>query len=333
MTLSRTPWAAWLALGLLTLAVLGVAGGAGGQAESPPEDAQRLSYSIAAGSPLALHGAHPGDIMGIGDLPLIPCTNLGLVCTDLVGGAQDDLSGLSFGYDFQPEMTPWLLISPAPGSAGMPGSAVRAESLCQPAESQADVFESPLDKTNVQYLDGDGQPCAANAGYSLYLQELPASDNLDALDGDPSFSVDLDRDGLPENPIYLTLAPGSPSLAYLGISAADVLMVTGYTAPSLWASGQADFGLKSGDAIDALCIQENGNGRYDSEDQVLLSLAPASPSLAALGVTPGDLLRLQPHLSRLYGPVLGLAAADDLDAAFCGRQVAFYDLLLPLIWK
>lgn len=297
-----------------------------------PPQAQGQSYSVHLGDPLTLHvpGLKPADILGIDAEPLVACQNLGLICD--VPGASDDIQALSFGWDFLPYELPMVQFSVGPGSVGTAGTEVNLEASCPQPEPQADVFESVLDGSNIQDLDGDGQACSSNQGFGLILFESPVSDNLDALERDPCQFVDLDCDGVLENPILLALSPGSPSLSYFRVTAADILItgLGGYN-PRIWASGTADLGLIVGDVIDALCIRENGNGVYDHEDEVLFSLAPGSPSLSG-GLSPGDLLR--PHL-RLGVPAgrLGLERTDDVDAALCTIEYSFADIHLPLVFK
>jgi hypothetical protein len=296
---------------------------------APPAAVQSQGFSITAAGPATATGVHPADILGLGGAPLIPCENLGLLCYD-EAGAQDDIAGLSFGEDFTEGELPPVQFSVAAGARGADGSAVRSEADCTPAQPQADVFETALDNTNLQDLDGDGAACASGEGFGLSLTEAEESDNVDALERDPCQWVDLTCDGTPEAAIYLTLAPGSPTLTLLGASAADILVSGVEFVPMVWASA-ADLGLAATDHIDALCLHEDGDGVYSNADQLLFSLAPGSPTLTTLSASPADLLR--PGLVAVGVPAsaLGLLTTDDVDALTCSQTFVFSDLYLPLV--
>jgi hypothetical protein len=300
---------------------------------TPPPELQGQSLSIAAGDPLSGTGVHPADILGSGGLPLIACPDLGLLCDDPTTGAVDDINALSFGWDFSSLGLPPFQFSVAAGASGTGGTAVRIEADCAPPQPQADAFETALDGGNFQDLDGDGAPCGTNGGFGLGLTEGATGDNVDALERDPCQFVDLECDGLPDAPVFVALAPGSPSLALLGATAADILMTGSEFVAVVWAEGVSDLGLVAGDAIDALCVRENGDGLYGSEDQVLVSLAPGSPTLAALSAGPGDLLRPGRPYVAYASARLGLQSSDDVDALTCAAALDFTDLYLPVVFK
>lgn len=306
-------------------------------AYTPAADVQAYSFSVAQGNPATALGLHPADILGVGGVPLIPCTNLGLLCEDTASGAVDDITALSYGNDFAPDGLPNAHFSVNNGSQGANGSAVRAEASCAPAQAQADVFAAQLDATNNQDLDGDGAACAGNSGFALGLSETAGGDNLDALGRDPCTVVDLNCDGLPEEPIYLTLAAASPSLATVSAGAADILSADPDYGLLIWATA-ADLGLGAGDRIDALCLNENGNGLFDSGDQLLFSLAAGSPTLTSLSASTADLLQAGPQVVTPAAR-LGLAISDDLDAALCTAAYAAFtastpsNLYLPIIQR
>ncbi len=250
----------------------------------------------------------------------ISCARLGLTtdgCDSGSDGDQDDLDGLSFGHDFGPGSAP-IAFSVAPGSTGLPGSAVSQQAACSPAQPQADEFSSTLNGTNTLTFDGDGLDGSCPTGPSLSLAERPASDDLDALTDEPPSAVDTNRDGTPDVEVFFSLAAGSPTLTTLGRSPADILWTVGGFQPGLYAPA-SDLGLQSGDDIDALCIADSGTGapRFDAvTDTVYFSLAPGSPTLASLGASAADVLRAGPQLVYEAGD-LGLRGADDLDAMKC----------------
>ncbi len=316
----------------LPLILVATVMGAPATPHAPPEDVQSFSFSVARAGPAAALGLRPADILGAGGIVLIACEELGLACADPDTGAEDDLSALSFGGDFTANGLPALHFSVKTGALGAAGSAVSVEAGCSPAQPQADAFQTGFDGSNAQDLDGDGVACAGNGGYGLTLPETPASDDIDALERDPCQSVDLNCDGRLDNPIFFALASGSPSLTNIAATTADILVATGDFLPVIYAD-HSSLGLVSGDAIDALCLQEDGSGVLDSGDKVLISLASASPSLAALNASPGDLLSVAPLSIFHRAADMGLAANDDLDAVLCTADKVSGSLYLPLIQK
>lgn len=311
----------------------GIAAPPSSLAALPPAAVQGVSFSMTAGSAATATGIHPADLLGIGGAPLIPCENLGLLCYG-AGENVDDITSLSFGDDFGEDDLPALQFSVDGAARGRTGSAVRAEASCSPAEAQADAFQSALDGNNSQTLDGDGTPCASGEGYGLSLVEGALADMIDALARDPCLTVDLNCDGVPDAPIYLTLAPGSPTLELIGATAADILVTGQEYTPSVWATGAGTLGLAAGDVIDGLCLSEDGDGSYGEEDVVVISLAPGSPTLAQIGAGPGDLLGIAPLRKVVSASALGLERADNVDALVCAHAVPLAvseELYLPLI--
>jgi hypothetical protein len=334
----------WLLMAGLPLALLLTAGGAASRqrvapmtavlqsAAAPAAAVQGMSFSLTADSPAVAAGIHPADILGIGGLPLIPCENLGLLCAG-GSGALDDVSSLSYGDDFGDDDLPALQFSVGQSAHGRAGTAVYGESQCNPAQAQPDVFESALHGDNVQDLDGDGVACAANVGYGLGLSESAQADDVDALARDPCLSVDLNCDGWPEAPIYLTLAQGSPTLGLLDASPADILVSGQEYTPIIWAAGE-QLGLTGGDEIDALCLREDGDGLYDEGDLIVFSLTAVSPSLWLIGAGPGDLLRNDPLRRVVVASAAGLVRTDNVDALSCTQltpEALDESLYLPLI--
>lgn len=300
---------------------------------APPPDAQGYAFSVARGSPALLLGIHPADVLGAGGIVLLSCDDLGLICTS-GSGQTDDLAAMSDGHDFERPDLPAVEFSVGAGAAGLAGSAVAAEAGCSPAQPQADVFQSDYAGSNAQDLDGDGTPCAANAGFSLSIAETPASNEVDALSADPCATVDVDCNGLLDDALYFTLAANSPSLAQASATTADILSADGFFAPEVWASRTA-LGLAATDVIDGLCLSENGNASYDSGDTLYFSLAAGSPTLATLGAQPGDLLQPPSGTAPLRrvasASALGLAPADNVDALLCNSGIPLSGIYLPVI--
>jgi len=289
-------------------------------------------FSVERGDPLTLLGPRPADLLTLSGAVLEPCEELGLLCDGLAAVGGDDLSSLSYGWDFGSGERLTIEFSVGRGSTGAAGSAVRREKNCAIPEPHADVFFSQLDALNTQELDGDGTACTTNAGLGLFIHEAASSDNLDALASDACLNSDLNCDSRLEDLVYFTLAPGSPSLTYLGATAGDILVAGIDSAPLIYAHGVSDLGLKSGDAIDALCLYENGDGFFDPRDVLLFSLAPGSPSLGGTVPNAASLVRPGPRPG-ITPWALGLESTDDLDAANCHGPLAITDLFLPLARK
>jgi hypothetical protein len=277
---------------------------------------QAGGFAGAAGE-LRLNVIGPGGASVSGVHVAISCTALGLSAAGCAaGGNQDDLDALSFGRDFSPG-TDSVDFSVGPGSVGAAGSAVAQQAACSPPEPQADEFSSRRDGANSLLLDGDGLGNGCPTASGLGLIERPSSDNLDAIAGDSLSVVDTNGDGLLDNPIYLSLSQGSPTLAAYARSPADILWTLGIGTPGVYASA-AQLGLQLTDDIDALCVSHPGDGAtYNpGQDKVLFSLAPGSPTLAALGASPADVLAPGPKVA-IHAWELGLRPTDNVDAMSC----------------
>lgn len=283
------------------------------------------TFSVAPGGPSGLHPADllahsPNAISADLEPPFVNfrCQDLGFTadgCDAGTDGDQDDIDALSYGADFA--SGPTVAFSVAPDSGGLPGSAVAAQAACKPPQPQADEFSSALDGTNTLVMDGDGQNGSCPAAFFLGLQELPLSDDLDVLTGQPPSFVDPDGDGIPDEAITFSLASGSPTLAHLAGGPADIFWVLGGFQPSRYAAATT-LGLQAADDIDALCLGEDGDLLYDpATDVVIFSLAPGSPTLSSLGASAADLLEPGPSVA-VEAADMGLDADDDLDAIKCG---------------
>lgn len=291
------------------------------------------SISVARGGPSRLH---PADVLGLvpaissaaAQAPFVrlPCSSLGLSadgCDDGADGDQDDLDALSFGHDLSGP--PGALFSVGPGAQGAPGSAVETQTSCPPVlpgaapEAQPDVFRSDLGGTNELLLDGNGPVGSCQVAFPLGLVEAStARDDLDALDASDASAVDSNGDGVPDQPLYFSLDAASPSLAALGLSPADILVTAGGAIPTAYASADA-LGLAVGDDIDAVCLRDDGDGRFGPADNIVFSLRAGSPTLTRIGAGPGDLLApAQPPQAVRRSSDLGLRETDDVDSISCG---------------
>ena len=289
-----------------------------------------------------------GDFRNFENLADIDGLVIGGVQVSVVGGLGNDMGSLTLSGDINSfsiggqefwidDICPWgqeepdpleyvesINFSLRPGAIGITNTAVWVEANCQPAQVAGDEYGVDLPGQNSQVFDEDGLPCSAsNDGYPL---GLTLEDDLDALNRTPPQSVDEDGDGIPDKPVYFSLQTGSPSLVALGATPADILMTLGGALPVIFAPG-SDLGLQDGDELDALALLENENGFFDpatsvytNGDKLAFSLAAGSPTLAALGRNPGDLLA--PNTSPAGGPpvlafpagLIGLLKRDDLNA-------------------
>jgi hypothetical protein len=299
---------------------------------------QLVSYVVGRGGP---SGHHPADVFSLVPSAVsssvqspflrLPCASLGLSADGCDGGAdgdQDALDALSFGAELAPGAAFGIDFSTGPGARGRRASAVEEQSRCPPAdpgvspEPESDVFASAQDGTNVQLFDGNGPVGACASTFPLGLVEsIGGRDDLNAFDAHDGVFVDPDADGVPDLAVYFSLDAASPSLAAFGVSPADVLRASGGAAPEVFASAAA-LGLRADDDLDALCLRESGDGVFDAFDVLYFSLAAGSPTLAAIGARPGDVLAPPaaggPPLSvAASGGALGLAPGDELDALAC----------------
>jgi len=229
----------------------------------------------------------------------------------------DDLNSLSYGMEYPNNVTPFLRFSMARDNGGWPdglqGTHVRMESTCMPWPGQAtgDEFDAPMPpppvgfgNMNTQVLDENGIPdalgCAVPPGYPVGTG-APPGDNLDALEDRPPSFVDdgsgggVAGDGIPDRPVFFTLAPGSATLWAIGATAADILWSAWGLPPPpmLYAPGPV-LGLNMmppfNDAIDGLMMYDNGDLVFGPGDWAWLSLMPGSPTLGMLGASEGDVL-------------------------------------------
>ena len=264
---------------------------------------QRPSFSVAPQGPSQLD---PADIFDVPRAtPKIPHV-AGLGLRD-----GDNVDGLSYGIDFI-AVNGEFRFSVDPQARGLEGTAVRSEADKTPPQAHGDEFWTSRANlgSNAQELDENGDTAPPFP--------LAVCDDVDALTEPPTSFVDPNGDGVPENPLYFSLSAGSPSLAALGRSPADILRKVGTGQLEVFISRTA-LGLQASDDVDAFCLADQVRG-------VLFSLAPGSPSLMASGFGPADLFFVsnandaQPpaQLRRfITAAQLGLRAEDNLNALKC----------------
>lgn len=146
-------------------------------------------------------------------------------------------------------------------------------------------------------------------------EQLPPGTPLDDVD------ATLNRTDASPPAVFFTLSGDSPSHLFLpGPDSGATIFLdqdieiggneTVFAEPN-------SLGLDPLDQIDGLIVlDDNLNGLYDGTDTVYFSLSPESPTLANLGLTPGDVLVTEAGAVGLFAPglVFGLASGDNMNA-------------------
>jgi len=281
------------------------------RAAAPP------SLALDTASPsVAILGVAAGEVLnpalppapGIGP----PVRTVSLAAMGLVAG--DVPIALSFGRDAIPSGRLHFSVSRAAnGIAGTFPPDVASE---RASGAAGDVYKSFFPPNHTLVFDGNGAG-GTLAPDGLGLDETGQTiDGISGLDLCGPRTVDPNGDGVLDEPVYLTLAAASPTLAILGAGPLDVLRsrVGSTGAPTIYTAG-ASLGLVSGDVIDALAIQGTS---------VRFSLAPGSPTLLGPDgeadrnndpdpddMTPGDVMS-QAFVAALPASGLNLDDDDDL---------------------
>ncbi len=270
-----------------------------------------LSFSVATGGPSGFAGA---GILTIDPLtvPFSP-SSLGL-------GGGDDIDALSYGVDRIRD----LIIANRPvdfrfsvddRSIGerSPESEVYRQGAARGHEAHGDEFRVlppvPPGGTNELVLD------------ETFHIGLRVCDDIDALTAqDPSF-IDQDGNGIPDLPVYFSLAIDSPwlrsSFPHPGGPATIFASRQGYP-PTVYATA-ADLGLQEGDNLNAMCLDEDGDGIWEPDyDLLVFSLDRGSRTLQLNSWTAADLLVVGGGLRSVMKyagcSALGLAFEDNLNA-------------------
>ena len=272
---------------------------------APPAGAVVFSLTGTSAMNFGLSGA---DLLtvGMGGMPVvaISASNLGLI-PGMGPAPGDELNAVSFG----PFVGTDAYFSVDGGSTGQSSTVIDIQATA--GHQAADIFVDPFP------IDLLGLPSLA---FDQSALGLGTSDDIDALDMDPVSVMDTDGNGVPDIPVFFSLAPGSPTLTLLGATAADILVTAGGAPPSVAVSA-ATLGLnllQPGDDIDALLYDPT-----PSTGSLVLSLAPGSPTLAGNGWSAADIFApLTAPQPGFAGPTaisgqistLGLVVNDNVDA-------------------
>src|SRR5439155_9837202 len=246
-------------------------------------------------------------------------------------GPCDVITGLSYGILAPAGPGVNVYFSVAPGAAGTPeppSPPAAANVTCEAGagDAAADLFHAqpfgpalPGGVTNIRDFDGNGivppGSCAPPAfGLGLIEPFPPGPPPFDDLRDFEMCTPPFVYEPVPvptlSGPVYLTLAPGSPTLGVIGASPADVLVKmppAGPPAPIV-AVPAAGLGLGPGDVIDALDVSAGAG-------TVAFSLAPGSPALACGGYSPADVIVATPFVAMACPPGAAVIAAGALGLA------------------
>jgi hypothetical protein len=272
------------------------------------QSAMAQNYSVDLGQADTFGGfPPPDDVLAPGFPPGVVVPGLTMANVDAFSYNAPGLTPVDFGF------TPDFGFSVDSLAIGSAGTALLTQAAT--ADAQTDVFRSMGPGTNALLHDGDGSTVGILA--PLGLLEGPGA-SIGGVDG-----YDYQATGPPlVGGIYWSVdVPSLAFPAYLGASAADVFtgpFAPGYVGGPIVYAPAVALGLSPGDELDALQIYDRGVvGVFDALDIVLFSLAPGSPSLALLGVTPGDIL--MSDFVGFMGPFttvseLGMAPGDNMNA-------------------
>ena len=285
---------------------------------------QRISGALGTRSRVGPHNAPPAAMSVIA--PAANKGVLGLIPNDNVVGLSWGTDGADFESVLVFSVDPISIgaadvffqstVSPAGGGpatpfpdnpgGGAPGLEAAGDIFKTPRLDPFGAFPSallgPAVMPNKLFIDEIdlGLQAPTGSGDSIGFE-----DDLDALEMDNlRLSVDQDGDGIHDSPVYFNLDRFSPS-AFGGAPGAspDDIFVSMASDPtpgtfdlaagafgfSVFADGIGDIGLLIGDAVDALILSNIFSPSLDPlADEALFSIDPASPSIAALGASPGD---------------------------------------------
>ena len=273
--------------------------------------ADAIVFSLDPSSPSIGGPICPADLLAPGPAGSPPFVVLPFNCMGLVIG--DDIDAVSFG-PFQGNEAHFSVDRTSTGQ-NTTVIATEAAANQQAADIYSDLFPIQLDNVNSLTANQDALGLTPNLAAGTFNQG--SQDNIDALDMDLASLADFNGDGIPDIPIYFSLAPGSPTLGILGSKPGDILVTQGGALPNIAVSHQTLL-LTAQDDVDALL--------YDPGNVVpLISLTALSPSAA--GFSGADVYSptipqgfLGPSLLAGTISTLGLLTTDELDA-FSDRAV------------
>lgn len=255
---------------------------------------------------------HPADLLMAGPNVHVPWASMQL-------DPGDDLDALSCGLDIvtgeeiiyfsvdrrsigiSSQITPYDV-------NGQAGLGQQAGDIYVTIDANSLVQSSPV---GWNYLDVNQHEFGLAPTGFLGLPMQPYGGEQDNLDAYSMEEFDYDADGMPDYPVFFSLAAGSPTLGTLGASAADILIADPLFDPTDIMIRHDEIGLQFDDDIDALAMSMHTGLAY-------ISLAPGSPTLTMLGASPADifLVDIYSGSSQLWYTCgqLGLLFDDNVDA-------------------
>ena len=253
----------------------------------------------------------PGEALGLdpGLIYYAPATPNMAPTVPVILIQNADIDGLSYG-EIPPGRFP-VKFSVDHLSNGIPGSAVAGFGM----ERTTTEFAAPLGlktRTNIPIL-------------STRQFGLVVGDQIDALEPDPPLAVDPFFTGAVTPPnnttyrVYFSVAAGmvgfDPATIYLGTAENKNNTVTrtlSVFAPPLL------IGLRPGDDIGGLCVADT-DGKFDATDTVFFTLKRGSPTLAAFGLSSGDVFQAVPggFFLAYTNDQLGLLLGDQISGLKC----------------
>ena len=264
-------------------------------------------FSIDPASPEALVMFSPAAIVAQGGgVNLVKSTELGLSLTD-------NIDGFSYNMNFLRPVTAGnplaVRFSVSRTTIGALMSIVNTEAMSSGAAG--DVFWSFATPGAGTTL---GQWQWQDASVIGLTSLPPVESDVDGVEG-------LNGGVVPPT-AYFSVDP--VTAAGLGVSPADILYQNavgpGAPPPVVFAN-EAVLGLAPGDDIDALAVFDVlMPGVYGVGDFAFVSLAPGSPTLAALAASPASIIEISvfaPPFVTLNFAQFGLLATDDINAITC----------------
>ncbi len=216
-------------------------------------------FSIDASSPSTSKVA-PADLLAAGPIVHVPQLNIGLV-------QGDELDALSAGLDIVTK-SDIVYFSVDRTSGGIVGPAYPYDVAGQSflGQQAGDIFIT-MDQNFVQnvpqglnYLGVNQNAFGLVPAGAQGFPDQQYSGPMDNLDAYSMEEFDFNRDGVPDVPVYFSLAAGSPTLTALNASPADILVWDPITGAISIKFSALQLGLSVADDIDALALNVNPAG-------------------------------------------------------------------------
>ncbi|HWN44752.1 MAG TPA: hypothetical protein VNW71_21190 [Thermoanaerobaculia bacterium] len=237
----------------------------------------------------------------------------------------DNIDGLSANTLTPETLSYYLVFSGNRASAGVAGTPYSFEAANTQAAS--DLWRTLITSASPAAAMAACAPVVVPAPHFLHRNQTgfnlgrtaapgiavaPPQDNIDAVELDV---LDFTGDDIHDVPAYFSLDAASPSLVASG---ADIYFSPAGSGAFFLFSVPGQIGLMAGDNIDSLVMWDRAGIGVSNPvfDFVLFSLAPGSPTLAAIGGSPADIFVSDfTGMFCLFTPAvqLGLLGTDNVD--------------------